>query len=116
MVVVCGPHTKFGSNDPNRAPKMQKKAGDLWELTIQVPLEMELVRYHYVISNTRRRKSQINVRALSSRGAPDGAHIEVQDMFRSPKAFSLATSCFSRAIFGRGFAESTAARHAGRPA
>ena len=110
VIVVCGPHTKFGNNDPNRAPKMQKKAGDLWELTIQVPLEIELVTYNYIVlSNTRRKESQINARALSLRGAPDGAQIEVQDMFRSPKAFSLATSCFSRAIFGRGFAEATAA-------
>jgi hypothetical protein len=110
VVVVCGPHTKFGSNDPNRAPKMQKKGADFWGLTMQVPLEMELVTYNYVVlSNTRRKESQINVRTISLRGLTGGSHLEAQDMFRSPKAFSLATSCFSRAIFGRGFAEATAA-------
>ena len=103
-VVVCGPNSKFGSNDPYRAPKMQKKGGDLWELSIQVPIEMEIVKYNYMIlSGTIRKESQINERVLCLKGVPDGAHVEVQDMFRSPKAFSLATSCFSRAIFGRGF-------------
>lgn len=49
------------------------------------------------------RQARIAERAINVRGLPDGATVDVQDAFRSPKPATLATSCFSRAVFGKVF-------------
>ena len=48
-------------------------------------------------------QARIAERAINVKGLSDGATVEVQDAFRSPKPATLATSCFSRAVFGKVF-------------
>eukprot|EP00960_Hanusia_phi_P068882 766957-Hanusia_phi.AAC.6 len=102
-IVAVGPASCFGNNDINRAPKLQRKEGERWEGTVQVPLTEGVVKYHYVVlARTHRYEARIADRSINVQGLPDGAKVYVQDSFRSPKPATLATSCFSRAVFGKG--------------
>jgi len=107
-IVAVGPSTSFGSGDINRAPKLQRKDGERWEGEISVQLSgQEVVHYQYVIlAKTHRYEARIADRSVSLVGLNDGDVIDVQDAFRSPKPATLATSCFTDAVFGKGHKES----------
>ena len=103
VIVAVGPSLAFGNGDIHKAPKLQQKGGERWEAVVQVPLSDALVKYQYVVlSKTHRYEARIAERSVSLLGLPDGAKVDVQDAFRSPRPAVLATSCFTRAIFGRG--------------
>ena len=36
MIVVTGPSEALGAGNVNKAPKLQKKGGELWELDLEV--------------------------------------------------------------------------------
>ena len=103
VIVAVGPSSAFGNGDIHKAPKLQQKGGERWEGNVQVPLSEALVKYQYVVlSKTHRYEARIAERSVSLLGLKDGAKVDVQDAFRSPRPAVLATSCFTRAIFGRG--------------
>mmetsp|Transcript_55312 Transcript_55312/g.115704 ORF Transcript_55312/g.115704 Transcript_55312/m.115704 type:complete len:839 (-) Transcript_55312:278-2794(-) len=103
VIVAVGPSSAFGNGDIHKAPKLQQKGGERWEAVVQVPLSDALVKYQYVVlSKTHRYEARIAERSVSLLGLSDGAKVDVQDAFRSPRPAVLATSCFTRAIFGRG--------------
>jgi hypothetical protein len=103
VIVAVGPSSSFGNGDIHKAPKLQQKGGERWEGNVQVPLSETLVKYQYVVlSKTHRYEARIAERSVSLLGLKDGAKVDVQDAFRSPRPAVLATSCFTRAIFGRG--------------
>jgi hypothetical protein len=110
VIVAVGPTSAFGNGDIHKAPKLQQKGGERWEVVVQVPLSDALVKYQYVVlSKTHRYEARIAERSVSLLGLSDGAKIDVQDAFRSPRPAVLATSCFTRAIFGRGLQEQNVA-------
>ena len=85
---------------------MSKKEGERWEGWVTVPRSEGVVKYQYVVmAETHRYEARIAERAINVRGLPEGTTVDVQDSFRSPKPATLATSCFSRAVFGKGRAE-----------
>ena len=105
-MVISGPSDVLGRGDANRAPKMQRKGGEQWELTLEVPLDKDVLVYNYIaMSNTHRYEARICERSISLSGLKPGTKVHLQDSFRSPKVATLATSCFAKAIFGRGNAE-----------
>eukprot|EP00281_Chroomonas_sp_CCMP1168_P027736 CAMPEP_0206247986 /NCGR_PEP_ID=MMETSP0047_2-20121206/20113_1 /ASSEMBLY_ACC=CAM_ASM_000192 /TAXON_ID=195065 /ORGANISM="Chroomonas mesostigmatica_cf, Strain CCMP1168" /LENGTH=778 /DNA_ID=CAMNT_0053673569 /DNA_START=380 /DNA_END=2716 /DNA_ORIENTATION=+ len=103
VVSASGPGTYFGGNDVKKAVQFKRKGGDDWEAEVKVPISAGVVYYHYVIqSTTWRYEARICDRSVSVKGMKDGDIIDVSDSFRSAKPATLATSCFSKAIFGRG--------------
>jgi len=102
-IVAVGPSSCFGSGDINKAPKLTRKEGERWEGFVTVPRSEGVVKYQYVIiGDTHRYEARIAERSVNVLGLPEGAVVDVQDSFRSPKPATLATSCFSRAVFGKG--------------
>lgn len=66
-----------------------------------------MAKYQYIIlANTHRYEARIAERSINVRGLPEGETVEVHDAFRSPKPATLATSCFQRAVFGKGLQDS----------
>jgi len=100
----------MGGGDKHKAPKLKNVGGEKWEGQTNVPLSEGVVKYQYVIlAKTHRYEARIADRAINVRGLPEGATVEVHDAFRSPKPATLATSCFGRAVFGKGLQDSTVA-------
>ena len=88
---------------PWAAPKLSRKAGERWEGEVKVPISEGIVRYQYVVmAKTHRYEARIAERSVNLLGLPAGSVVDVQDSFRSPKPATLATSCFARAVFGKG--------------
>ena len=109
VMAISGPTEAFGSDSFERAVKMKKISGERWEATVKVPLSSEVVEYRYIVmSGTWREEAKIFRRGLSLVGMEDGDEVEVQDSFRSAKHTTLASTAFTRAIFGRGNTEATA--------
>eukprot|EP00282_Hemiselmis_andersenii_P005405 CAMPEP_0114134328 /NCGR_PEP_ID=MMETSP0043_2-20121206/14095_1 /TAXON_ID=464988 /ORGANISM="Hemiselmis andersenii, Strain CCMP644" /LENGTH=864 /DNA_ID=CAMNT_0001227953 /DNA_START=33 /DNA_END=2623 /DNA_ORIENTATION=+ len=105
-VVATGPTVAFGGDDLARAVRLKRvgdKKDNVWGAEVKVPLGEASIEYHYVIkSRDTRYESRICPRSVSIAGLPAGSTVDVRDGFRSAKYYVLATSCFSRAIFGRG--------------
>jgi 4-alpha-glucanotransferase len=104
-IVAVGPSKCFGSGDIHKAPKLKRKggSGDVWEGEVTIPRSEGVVKYQYVVlSHVHRYEARIADRAINVLGLPEGSTVDVQDSFRSPKPATLATACFSRAVFGKG--------------
>ena len=69
-----------------------------------MPLSEGVLRYNYVVLSSKQPRTEARVaeRAVALKGLAPGSVLHVHDSFRSPKIASIASSCFSRAIFGRG--------------
>jgi hypothetical protein len=74
------------------------------QANITVPLSEGVLRYNYVVLSSKQPRTEARVaeRAVALKGLAPGSVLHVHDSFRSPKIASIASSCFSRAIFGRG--------------
>mmetsp|Transcript_59783 Transcript_59783/g.140742 ORF Transcript_59783/g.140742 Transcript_59783/m.140742 type:complete len:838 (-) Transcript_59783:164-2677(-) len=106
-IVAVGPANAFGNGDKHKAPKFGKKGGERWEGQTSVPVSEGVAKYQYIIlANTHRYEARIAERSINVRGLPEGETVEVHDAFRSPKPATLATSCFQRAVFGKGLQDS----------
>ena len=109
-MVITGEGTVLGRWELHKAPKMKRVSGDLWELTLELPLNKDSYTYNYVaMGKTSRLEAQIADRTLSLKGLQPGDKLHVADSFRSSKIATLATAAFDRAIFGKGHADALVA-------
>ena len=102
-MVMSGPEDVFGRGELHRAPKMRRLAGDMWELTLELPRSTDVYTYNYIAQAKFSRSEARNApRTISILGLQAGERMSVKDAFRSSKVATLATAAFDRAIFGRG--------------